>query len=213
MLKGETMKDWKIPASQESIGRALKALNANGIQAVLAPNAAEARKLVLSMLPPGAEVFTMTSITLETLGLAREINEPGRFDSIRNKLNAMDPQTQEREMRKMCSAPDFAVGSVHAVTEDGKLVIASNTGSQLPAYAYTAGKVIWVVGVQKIVKDAEEGLRRVREHVLGLESARARKAYGLPENWNSYYSKILLFSREVNPGRAHLVLVNEALGF
>ena len=207
------MKDWKTPASQASIERTLKALNANGIQALVAANAAEARKQVLAMLPAGAEVFTMTSITLETTGLAKEINEPGRYDSIRNRLNAMDPQTQERAMRKLCSAPDFALGSVHAVTEGGSLLIASNTGSQLPAYAYTAGKVIWVVGAQKIVKDVDEGLRRIREHVLGLETARARKAYGLPDDWNSFYSKILIFNREVNPGRTHLVLVNETLGF
>jgi hypothetical protein len=207
------MKDYKTPASKEVIERTLKALAANGIQAVLAPNAAEARKQVLAMLPAGAEVFSETSITLETIGLAREINEPGRYDSLRNRLNAMDPKTQEREMRKLGAAPDFAIGSVHAVTEGGTLLIASNTGSQLPAYVYAAGKVIWVVGAQKIVKDMDEGLRRIREYVLGLESARARKAYGLPDSWSSFYSKILLFNREVNPGRAHLVLVNEALGF
>ena len=165
------------------------------------------------MLPAGAEVFTMTSITLETTGLAKEINEPGRYDSIRNKLNTMDSKTQERAMRKLCAAPDFAIGSVHAVTEDGTLVIASNTGSQLPSYAYSAGKVIWVIGAQKIVKDVDEGQQRLREYVLGMETMRARKAYGLPENWNSFYSKILLFNREINPGRVHVVLVNEVLGF
>ena len=207
------MKDWKAPASRESIERTLQALQANGLQAVLAANAAEARQKVLAMLPAGSEVFTMTSVTLEATGLSKEINEPGRFASIRNKLNTMDPKTQEREMRKLCAAPDFAIGSVHAVTEDGQLLIASNTGSQLPAYAYSAGKVIWVVGAQKIVRDRDEGLRRLREHVLGLETVRARKAYGLPESWNSFYSKVLTFNREVNPGRAHLVLVNEALGF
>ncbi len=207
------MKDWKTPAAREVIERTLKSLQANGIQAVLVPNAAEARKQVLAMLPAGGEVFNETSITLETIGLAGEINEPGRYDSIRNTLGAMDPKTQGRDMRKLGAAPDFAVGSVHALTEGGTLLIASNTGSQLPAYAYGAGKVIWVVGAQKIVKDVDEGLRRIREYVLGLESARARKAYGLPDDWNSFYAKILLFNREVNPGRAHLVLVNEALGF
>jgi len=207
------MKDWKKLASKESIERTLKALKANGIEAVLAADAAEARRKVLGMLPAGAEVFTMTSVTLETTGLAREINEPGRYDSIRNQLNAMDSKTQERAMRKLGAAPDFAVGSVHALTEDGTLVIASNTGSQLPSYAYNAGKVIWVVGAQKIVKNAEEGLQRLREYVLGLETVRARKAYGLPESWSSFYSKILMFNREVNPGRAAVVLVNEALGF
>jgi hypothetical protein len=207
------MKEWKVPASKDSIERTLKALNANGIQAVLAANAAEARQKVLAMLPAGAEVFTMTSVTLDSVGLSKEINEPGRFDSIRNKLATMNPNTQEREMRKLCAAPDFAIGSVHAVTEDGHLLIASNTGSQLPAYAYSAGKVIWVVGAQKIVKDLDEGMRRLREHVLGLETVRARKAYGLPEDWNSFYSKILMFRREVNPNRTQVVLVNEALGF
>ena len=207
------MKDWKVPASKDSIERTLKALNANGIQAVAAANAAEARQKVLAMLPAGAEVFTMTSVTLESTGLAGEINEPGRFDSIRNRLATMNPNTQERDMRKLCAAPDFTVGSVHAVTEDGHLLIASNTGSQLPAYAYSAGKVIWVVGAQKIVKDLDEGMRRLREYVLGLETARARKAYGLPEDWSSFYSKVLMFRREVNPNRTQVVLVNEALGF
>lgn len=207
------MKDWKKLASKESIERTLKALKANGIEASLAANAAEAKQKVLAMLPAGAEVFTMTSITLETTGLAKEINEPGRYDSIRNKLNTMDSKTQERAMRKLCAAPDFAIGSVHAVTEGGTLVIASNTGSQLPSYAYSAGKVIWVIGAQKIVKDVDEGQQRLREYVLGMETMRARKAYGLPENWNSFYSKILLFNREIAPGRVKLVLVNEALGF
>ena len=104
-------------------------------------------------------------------------------------------------MRKLCAAPDFTVGSVHAVSEDGHLLIASNTGSQLPAYAYSAGKVIWVVGAQKIVKDLDEGMKRLREYVLGLETVRARKAYGLPEDWSSFYSKILMFRREVNPNQ------------
>ena len=207
------MKDWKVPASKDSIERTLKALNANGIQAVAAANAAEARQKVLAMLPAGAEVFTMASVTLDSVGLSKELNEPGRFDSIRNKLNTMNSNTQEREMRKLCAAPDFTVGSVHAVSEDGHLLIASNTGSQLPAYAYSAGKVIWVVGAQKIVKDLDEGMRRLREYVLGLETVRARKAYGLPEDWSSFYSKVLMFRREVNPNRTQVVLVNEALGF
>ena len=115
-------------------------------------------------------------------------------------------------MRKMCAAPDFTVGSVHAVSEDGHLLIASNTGSQLPGYAYSAG-MIWVVGAQKIVKDLDEGMKRLREYVLGLETVRARKAYGLPEDWNSFYSKILMFRREVSPSRAKIVLVGEPLGY
>ena len=207
------MKDWKKLASKETIERTLKALNANGIEASLAANAAEARQKVLAMLPAGAEVFALTSVTLDSIGLAKEINESGRYVSVRNALYAMNQQTQAREMRKLGAAPDFAVGSAHAVTETGTVVVASLTGSQLPPYAYAAGTLIWVVGAQKIVKDVDEGLRRIHEHIVTLESERARKAYNLPAEFKTFPSKVLLFNREISPGRVKLVLVNEALGF
>jgi hypothetical protein len=170
---------------------------------------------VLALLPAGAEVFTLTSMTLETTGLAKEINESGKYVSVRNNLFSMNQQTQAqaREMRKLGMAPDFTVGSAHAVTEAGTVVVASLTSSQLPSYVYGGGTMIWVVGAQKIVKDVEEGLRRINEYIVELESERARKAYGLPAEFRTFPSKVLLFNREVAPGRVKLILVNEALGF
>jgi hypothetical protein len=165
------------------------------------------------MLPAGAEVFALTSVTLDSVGLAKEINESGRYVSVRNALYSMNQQTQAREMRKLGAAPDLAVGSAHAVTETGTVVVASLTGSQLPSYAYAAGTLIWVVGAQKIVKDVDEGLRRIHEYIVALESERARKAYSLPAEFMTFPSKVLLFNREISPGRVKLVLVNEALGF
>jgi len=116
-------------------------------------------------------------------------------------------------MRKLGAGPDFALGSAHAVTETGSILFASLTGSQLPAYAYGAGSVIWVVSTKKIVKDLEEGFERIESHIVPLESVRARKAYGLPETFNSYPSKVLVFNREIQPGRVKLVFVKEDLGF
>ena len=155
----------------------------------------------------------MTSVTLEATGLAKEINESGKYVSVRNNLFSMNQQTQAREMRKLGASPDFAVGSAHAVLESGTVVVASLTGSQLPAYAYGAGTLIWVVGAQKIVKDLDEGHRRIHEYILGLESERARKAYNLPPEFRTYPNKVLLFNREINPGRVKLILVNEVVGF
>lgn len=207
------MKAWKDLAEREAVEKTMKALAANGIEAHFVASAAEARKKVLELVPAGAEVFTLTSVTLETSGIAKELNDSGRYTSVRGALNGMNPKAHAREMRKLGAAPDVAVGSAHAVTEGGTVVVASLTGSQLPAYAYGAGTLIWVVGTQKIVKDVEEGLRRINDYVVGLESVRARKAYGLPEGFSTFPSKILLFNREVQPGRVHLVFVNEALGF
>jgi hypothetical protein len=122
----------------------------------------------------------------------------------------MDRKTQGSEMQKLGAAPDWVVGSVNAVTQDGHVLIASNTGSQIPAYAFGSGRVIWIVGAQKIVKDVETGTRRIYEHVLPLESDRAKKAYGVP---GSAVNKLLIFNREAQPGRVTMILVNEVLGY
>src|SRR5258708_7105706 len=157
-------------ASAESINKTIEALKANNINAELVQTAAEAKEKVLEMLPEGAEVMNMTSVTLDTIGVSKEILESGKYNPIRNRLNKMDRKTQSLEMQKLGSAPEWTVGSTHAITEQGQVIIASNTGSQLPAYAYGSAHVIWVVGAQKIVKDLDDGFKRIYEYVLPLES-------------------------------------------
>src|SRR6266508_1903447 len=146
-------------ASDEQIERAAKALEANGIHTVIAENGEEAKRIFFELVPEGSEVFLGASVTLETLGIQQEVDKSGRYDSIRPKTFAMNRETQAREIRKLRGGPDFAAGSVHAVTEDGQVLIASKTGSQLGPYASGAGRVIWVVGAQKLVKDLDEGMR------------------------------------------------------
>jgi hypothetical protein len=121
----------------------------------------------------------------------------------------MNRETQAREIRKMGGAPDYAAGSVHAVTEDGKVLIASKTGSQLGPYAAGAGQVVWVVGAQKIVKDVDEGLKRIEEYAVPLEEQHMQDLYGV----GTFPSKILIVQREMRPGRITMILVKEALGF
>jgi L-lactate utilization protein LutC len=200
-------------ASKVSIDKTIAALKANGIEAVYVATASEAAGKVLEFVPAGAEVMTMSSVTVDALGLSKEINESGKYDAVKPKLYAMNQQTQGREMRKYGAAPDVTVGSVHALTETGSLIVASLTGSQLPAYSYGAGTVVWVVGANKIVPNVEAGFQRIEKHVTPLESVRARKAYGLPETFNSFAGKLLVINREVNPARAKVVIVGESLGF
>ncbi len=205
------MDNWtKIP-SKEVIEQTVAALKANNIEAFVVENAEEAKKKVLSIIPEGSEVFPQTSKTLDAIGIPAILNESGKYDSVRTRLNSMDRTTQSREMRKLGAAPDFAIGSVHALTQDGNAMIASNTGSQLPAYVYGAGVVIWVVGAQKIVKNKEEGNKRIYEHVLPLEAERANKAYNITTG--SFVSKLLIVNREVNPERIKIIIVKEVLGF
>lgn len=196
-------------ASDETVEKTADALRQNGFVVEIVNTGEEAKKRVLEILPEGAEVFTMSSQTLEQTSIASEINNSGKYNSVRNKLYEMDRNTQGREMAKLGAAPDWVVASVHAVTEDGHLLIASKSGSQLSAEAYAGGKVIFVVGTQKIVKDNQEGMQRIYEYCLPLEDERARKVYGMPSN----VSKILIINKEIMPNRITVILVKEKLGF
>ncbi len=203
------MSKWTKLATDKEIKRTLKALEANGIKTIVVENGKQAKEKVIEMLPENAEVFTMTSMTLESIGLDKEINESKKYNAVRPKLFTMDRNTQSREMAKLGAAPDWVVSSVHAVTRDGHLLIASNSGSQLSAEAYGGGKVVFVAGTQKIVKDTDEGMERIYAHTFPLEDKRAQKAYGV----HSGVSKILIINKEVVPERITLILVKEELGF
>lgn len=202
-------KEFSELASEESINIAKDALEKNGINVLVVENGQEAKNKVLEMIPQGAEVMNMSSVTVDSIGLAKEINDSGKFNSVRKRFAEMDAKTQGLEMKKLGAAPEWAIGSVHAVTENGEVVIASQTGSQLPAYAYGSNHVVWVVGAQKIVKDLEEAEKRIYEYVLPLENERAMKAYGKGSNVN----KKLVINKEITPDRITMIIIKEKLGF
>ena len=106
---------------------------------------------MLARIPEGSSVMTNTSVTLQETGIEDAINDGGPYESARNKMLALDFATQVQEMKAIAGQPDYALGSVHAVTREGTLVIASASGSQLASYAWGAANVIFVVGAQKLV--------------------------------------------------------------
>lgn len=203
------LKELTTIATEEQIERTVDALEANGIQALVAENREEARRLFFELIPEGSEVFLGSSVTLETLGIKDEIDSSGKYDALRPKMFAMDRATQGREIRKLGGAPDYAAGSVHAVTEDGQVLIASNSGSQLGPYASGAGKIVWVVGAQKLVRDLNEGLNRIYDYIVPLEEQHMQDLYNISTN----VSKILIVNKEIRPNRITMIIVKEELGF
>ena len=196
-------------ASDARIDAAAAALERHGMTAVVVASGNDARGVVEKLLPYGAEVFNNTSRTLEATGIAQDIERSGRYQPLRLRLYQMDHEMQQREMRHLAASPDFVVGSAHAVTEDGTLLIASASGSQLGPIVSGAGRVVLVVGGQKIVPDVEAGVRRVYQYCLPLEDGRARAAYGVGSGVNN----ILIVNRVIAPGRITVILVRERLGF
>jgi hypothetical protein len=196
-------------ASDARVKRTAAALEANGITVRRAADAAEAKRIVLGLIPEGSQVHRGASMSLDVTGIGAEIESSARYRSLRQLISGMDRMTQADEIRRMGAAPDVMLGSVHAVTETGSLLVASMGGSQLGPYVSGAGRVILVVGTQKVVPDIDAGLRRIDEYAFPLEDARAMAAYGI----HSGVNKVLIINREIKPGRITVVLVDEALGF
>jgi len=197
-------------ATDEVINTTKLSLEKNGFNVKIAVNGNDAKNIAISLLPQNSEVMTATSVTLESLGLDKAINDSAKYNSVKSKLMLLDRKKDSLEMQKLGAAPEYVIGSVHAVTQDGKVIIASNTGSQLPSYSYGATKVIWVVSTKKITKDLEDGMKRLNNHVLQLESIRVQKAYGMP---SSEIKKILIINKELNPTRITIIFVKEDLGY
>jgi hypothetical protein len=197
------------PAPTPRLERAAAALTAHGFTVEILDDAAGARTRVQDLIPEGASVFTSASETLRLSGIDADINTSGRYQAIKPRVLAMDRGTGADDIRRLLASPDVVVGSVAAVTETGSLVIASGSGSQLPANAGGAARAIWIVGAQKVVPDLDTSLRRVEDHCLPLESARTQVAYG----WPSAVSRLLVLNLEPYPGRGTVLLLREAIGF
>jgi acyl-CoA hydrolase len=150
------------------------ALEEHGFSVEIAGDLDAARQAVLARIPEGSSVMTNTSVTLDQSGIADAINDGGgRWESARNTMFALDFATQAQQMKAIGGQPDYALGSVHAITAAGTLVIASASGSQLASYAWGAAKVIFVAGAQKLVPTLAAAHERIYTHSLPLEDARA----------------------------------------
>ena len=198
-------------ADDATIERTAAALRAKGHVVHVVETGEDAKKLILDLLPEGAEVGQGASTTLEVIGVTHELEESGHYDAVRKHTRSMDRTTPEglRAMRKLGVGPDWFVNSAHAVTEDGTIVIASNSGSQLAPLAFGAGEVIFAIGSQKLVPDLETAMRRIEEYTLPLESARMQGIYGI----DSEIKKILIIHKEMRAGRITVVLIKEPVGF
>lgn len=202
-------REFSALAEEDRVARTAVALETNGITVLRARTSAEAKRMVLDLIPAGSQVHQGALASLEAAGITEEIEKSGRYKLLRPRLHAMDRATQADEIRRLSASPDVMLGSVHAITETGSLVVASASGSQIGPYASGAGKVILLVGTQKIVPGLEDALRRVHEYAFPLEDARAQATYGV----HSGVNKVLMINREWVPGRITVVLCDEALGF
>jgi hypothetical protein len=195
-------------ATSSPISTAADALRARGFDVITAASAADARRRVLDLLPDGATVNTGASATLAALGISDAIERSERLAAVRPRVATMDRATEGAAIRRELASPDVMLASAAAVTEDGRVLLASGSGSQIGPIASGAGRVILVIGAQKVVPDLDAAFGRLTETVFPLENARAMAAYGTGASVNQ-----TLVLHAGGRGRITVVLVPEAVGF
>ncbi len=201
------MSIWNKLASKERVEAIIKKLEKRNITGFYVENSNEAKNKALGLIKESEGVLVSTSVTAEQIGLKDEIDNSDR--SVRSKYMKLDHDKDKNKIRVLRSTPDVIIGSVHAVTVDGQILIASNSGTNIASYSSGAGKVIWIVGTQKIVNNLEDGYKRLYEYVVPKEEKHMQDLYGVSTN----VSKLLLFNKEKEKDRVFLIFVNEVLGF
>ena len=195
------------PASEATLEALAERLRARNFEVVILDDGAAATAEVLARVPEGSQVHTGKSKTLEDIGIFQEFMENEKYDFIRRRTLKMDRKTQLDEMRKAGAAPDIMVNSAHAVTEAGQIVMTSATGSQIGPIAYGAGKLILVIGSQKVVPDLDTAFRRIEDYVIPYEEDRLNVAHGVAR-----MNRTLILEGDHTPGRTTIILVRQPIG-
>ncbi len=203
--------DFNQLATKETIEQVIENLKNRGITAILVETKEQALEKIKELIPQGVSVMTGSSTTLNRIGFTDLLiskNHP--WKNLKDEIvNESDPQKQN-ELRKNSVLADYFLGSVHAVTKDGEILVVSASGSQIPSYAFSSDNVILVVSTKKIVNNLNEAFQRVKEHVYQLEDQRMKN--------NGYQGSVIgkwfILEREILPNRKiTLIFVNEDLGF
>ncbi len=207
-----SQENWDRLPNKQTITQTIEALKNRGINTELVDTPREALRIITTKIPDGAQIMTGASTTLDQIGFTELLKSGAhKWKNLKQEIMSEKDPAKQRSLRVQATGAEYFIGSVQAVVETGEVVVVSASGSQIPAYAFNARNIMWVVGTQKIVPSLDEALRRVRDHALPLESARM-KTQGFP---GSIIGKILILEREVPQlGRnLTMILVNQKLGF
>ena len=198
-------------ASKDAVKKVMEAVKPRGINPEFVNTKEDALRRLKELIPPGAEINMGLSTTLKEIGFI-DLLKSGKhpWKNWKDIILAEKDEEKQMELRRRSVLSEYFLGSVHAIAETGEIVIASGSGSQLPAYIYTSNNIIWIAGIQKIVPTIDDAIKRVRDYSLPREDARMKKE-GYP---GSTIGKLLIFEREIDPDRRlTLILVYEKLGF
>lgn len=199
-------------ATKDAVEKTIKELGTRNVEAFLVRNKDEALAKIKELIPKGASVMNGASRTLEQIGFVDYLKsgEHG-WNNLHEAIVKETDGAKQNILRRQALLSDYYLGSVHALSETGEFIIASNTGSQLPHIVFSSPNVIFVVSTKKIVPSLSETMNRLLEHVIPLENDNMMQKYGV----GTAINKIVTFygESEITGRKIRMILVDEDLGF
>ena len=197
----------------------VKALEANGFKADYAPTSEEAVKKVLELVPEGSVVGVPGSSTIRELGLFETLQARG-CKIFEHWDPSLAPEDKSQRLEDEITS-DIFLSSSNGVTLNGKLVNIDGTGNRVAAMAWARNRIIFVVGINKVSRDVEAALQRIRDVATPLNAI--SKGADLPCVKTGFcvdcrvpgrYCRATLVLERVPLGReAHVIIVGENLGY
>lgn len=201
---------WKRFPDDEQIQITIEAIKERNITVFFVNNKEDALKKLKELIPENVSVMTGSSTTLYQIGFMRHyVLEENPWDCLGPEIFNEEHQGKKIDLQRNGSTADYFIASINAISETGQLVATDASGSRISAFPYAAKNLILIAGVQKITRDLNEAMDRIREYAYPLENERAKKAYGVP----STIGKWIIIERERIDDRITLILVNQELGF
>ena len=213
----------------ERISKVLKALESNNMDAFYAETAAEAKAKALSLIKEGMTVAHGGSVTLKETGILDAVS-CGNYNFL-DRGKAKTPEELKNIYRK-CFSADVYLSSANAITENGELYNVDGNSNRVACIVYGPRQVIMIVGVNKIVKDIDEAIYRVKTVCAPMNTQRldvktpcnkTGKCISLSKE-NPYLCdgcggdnriccNYVVSAKQRHKNRIKLIIVNENLGY
>lgn len=204
------MADWNKVADDNTVQKVAQGMESRGFEVYIVGNGKQALEKLQEIIPERAEVMTGSSTTLDEIDFSEYLkSSDSKYTHLSQQIWAEDDDEKRADIRRKSLLAEYFVASANAITEDGQIVAVDNTGSRVGAFPFAAKNLVLVIGTNKITKDLDSAMKRIKEYVFPQESERLQKAYGVP----SGFGKWVIVENEVNKGRIKAILVQEALGF
>lgn len=197
--------------------KVIKGLTSRNMSGYYAETREEALKLALSLIPEQSVISWGGSTSIAEIGLKQAVID-GNYQVLNRDTAAPE---NKRAVELAAFDADWFLCSSNAVTEDGILVNIDGNGNRVACMVYGPKHVLFIVGMNKVMKDVPAAISRARNEAAPINAARFPittpcKMTGSCADCKSkdtICDQFLITRFEKHPGRYHIILVNDELGF